>query len=395
MHGDRQYAIGVLSGTSCDGVDAACCRIDGSATPAHPFRFDVEIMSYVEKPYPGGFRERLLRAGDRETARIDEICRLNVELGHAFADAANEAMQQTAVDTNEISVLGSHGHTVWHVPEKESSPFRSGGSRATLQIGDPSVIVEETGIETISNFRNRDVAVGGHGAPLAPFLDACSFGSESETRAVQNIGGIGNCTILPPGAPRSEITAFDTGPGNMVIDAVVTRVTEGRKSYDVDGELAAAGRVDDSLVDSFLSDPYFSQAPPKTTGREYFGREFVDSFMEAGARLSEKDLVASATSLTARSIANAYRQFVDPYPTETIVSGGGAYNPTLCEMLDRELNCRVRTLDELGMEPAQKEAALFALLAVATDRGIPGNVPRATGASNPVLLGSVTPGAQR
>lgn len=387
----KRYAIGLLSGTSCDGIDAACCRIDGRATPEDPFAYDVEILAYHEAPYSDAFRRNLLAVCDRDTGRVDELARLHVELGHAFAEAADTARDAAGLDPAEIAVVGSHGHTAWHDPESIPLSTHADSTRATLQIGDPSPIAERTSIRTVADFRSRDVAVGGHGAPLAPFVDAAAFGSETETRAIQNIGGIGNSTILEPSADRSDIVAFDTGPGNMVIDAVVALETDGDRTYDVDGQLAARGTVDETLVESFLDDSYFHRSPPKTTGREYFGREFAEAFIAAGSGLATPDLVASATMLTARSIARAYDRFVDPYPDETIVSGGGAANPTLCAMLADELACPVSTLDQHGMDPARKEGALFATLAIATIDGVPGNVPSATGASRPAVLGSVTP----
>lgn len=389
----QRVAVGVLSGTSLDGIDAACCRVARS-DPDDPFGYDIAVESFVEQSYDRGTRERLVALCDDETGTVDEVCRANVALAEAFADAAEAAWREAGFERDDVNVVASHGQTVWHVPEPESYAGLDGRSRSTLQIGDGCVIAERTGVTTVSDFRMRDVAAGGHGAPLAPYLDAACFADDEASRAIQNIGGIGNCTLVPPSPDRSDVVAFDTGPGNMVIDAVVELLTDGERTYDIDGELAAAGTVDEALLAKFLDDPYFAQSPPKSTGRERFGHDYARRFVAAGVErgLSDADLVASATALTARSIAAAYEDFSPRYPDEIYVSGGGAFNPTLVTMLDEATDSPVGRSHELGIAADCKEAALFALLGVARLDDVPGNVPAATGADEPVVLGKRSEG---
>ena len=386
----ERYAIGLMSGTSLDGIDAACCRITGGDAPTD---YEVAIESFHTEPYSPEFRERLVELCDDETGSVDEVCRMNVALGELFADAATAAREAANFAADEIAVVGSHGQTVWHVPDAEQLPGTNRRSKSTLQIGDGSVIAQRTGIPTVSDFRTGDVAVGGHGAPLAPFFDLACLSDDAEARALQNIGGIGNCTLLPPAPDRDDVVAFDTGPGNMVIDAVIELLTDGERTYDEDGRLAARGTIDSGLVDTFLDDPFFEAAPPKTTGRERFGHDYAREFVAAGRERGrdDVDLVASATALTARSIAESYDRFADHYPDQIVVSGGGAHNSTLLGMLDEHTRCPVVRLDEFGIDGDAKEAALFALLAVTALDGVPNNVPSATGAERPVALGKLSP----
>ncbi|MFB6194567.1 MAG: anhydro-N-acetylmuramic acid kinase [Haloplanus sp.] len=389
--GEARVAIGVMSGTSFDGVDAACCRVTRTDT-ADPFGYDVAVESFVDRPYDRDLRERLVALCDDETGTVDEVCRANVGLAEVFAAAAETARREAGHARDEVDVVASHGQTVWHDPEIEGFPGADGESRATLQIGDGCLLAERTGATAVSDFRMADVAAGGHGAPLAPFLDAVAFADDEKFRAVQNIGGIGNCTLLPPSPGRDDVVAFDTGPGNMVVDAVVELLTDGEQTYDVDGETAAAGGVDEGLVAQFLDDPYFREAPPKSTGRERFGHDYARRFVAAGRErgLADADLVASATALTAQSIADAYESFSPTYPDEVYVSGGGASNPTMLAMLEDRLDCPVFRSREAGIGADRKEAVLFALLGVARLDGVPGNVPTATGADRPVTLGKVS-----
>jgi anhydro-N-acetylmuramic acid kinase len=390
--GDR-LAVGVMSGTSLDGIDAACCRV-ARTDPEDPFGYDVTVESFVEQSYDRAARERLVALCDDETGTVDEVCRANVALAEAFADAALAAVRAADESTGNIDVVASHGQTVWHAPDPEPYPGLDRTVRSTLQIGDGCVLADRTGTTAATDFRMADLAAGGQGAPLAPFLDAVWFADDDHDRAVQNIGGIGNCTVLPADPDRNDIVAFDTGPGNMVIDAVVELLTDGDRTYDIDGELAANGTVDDDLVAAFLDDPYFAEQPPKSTGRERFGHEYARRFVDAGRKrgLDDESIVASATALTARSIADAYERFAPRYPDEVVVSGGGAYNPTLCSMLDDATDCPVRRSNELGLPADRKEAALFALLGATCLDGLPNSVPSATGADEPVVLGKLSEG---
>lgn len=386
---DRRF-VGLMAGTSLDGIDAACCRV--GRTDDSPFGYTIDVEAFLTVPYPDPLRDRLLSLCDEATGRVDEVCRLNRELGVRFAAAATAVADEAGVDLESITAIGTHGQTVWHIP----NPVAEGAStaeplRSTLQIGDGATIAYETGAVCVSDFRTADVAAGGEGAPLTPFLDATAFGGEN-VRVLQNVGGIGNCTILPPEADREEIVAFDTGPGNMVIDALVERLSDGERTYDDSGRWAAAGEPDEELVADALHDPYFERSPPKTTGRERFGRRYAEGFLRDGRAkgLSAADLLATATMLTARSIADAYERFADPYPEAAFVSGGGAHNETLLSYLRAELDCPVSTTRELGMDPDSKEAALFALLAATRLDRTPNTIPNATGASEPVVMGKVS-----
>ncbi len=389
--GNARYAVGIMSGTSLDGIDAACCSVTETGTNEE-YPYEVTVESFVSEEYPMELRTRLVELCDEEIGTVDEACRLNIGLGSLLADVATAAMDEAGVDPENVDVIGSHGQTIWHIGTQEELPGVGCPRRSTLQIADGSVIARETGVKTVSDFRTADIAAGGHGAPLAPYLDATVFSDEERHRSLQNIGGIGNCTLLPPSPGRNDVRAFDTGPGNMVIDAVVEILTDGEQTYDVDGEIAARGTPDESVIDRFMNAPYFEASPPKTTGREDFGHEYARRFIEAGRErgLDDADLVATATAFTAATIADAYDRFADPYPDEVFVSGGGAYNPTLLTMLSDRVACDVDRLSSLGFDPDSKEAALFALMGIARLDGRPNNVPGSTGADDPVVMGKVS-----
>ncbi len=379
-----------MSGTSLDGVDAACCRIrsDGNDSPD----YDVSVESFVTRSYDPPLRERIEKVCTDEGS-VAEVCTLNVTLGTVFADAAVAAATAANIDIENVNAIGSHGQTVRHEPIPKAMPVGDERLRSTLQIGDGSLIAERTGITTISDFRTADIAVGGHGAPLVPFADLALLADDESFQIAQNIGGIANCTALPPEASRENVTAFDTGPGNMVIDGVVQRLTDGERTYDRDGEIARNGTVSDAILKTAMDKHYFHTAPPKSTGREEFGRAYVREFIDIcrEQNLPDEDIVATATALTARSIAAAYRKFLPQMPDEVVVSGGGAFNSTLIEMLDAEVNGPVTTIDEYGIGADAKEAVAFALLATAALDGVPNNVPSATGAARPVVMGKRCP----
>ncbi|WP_132060669.1 anhydro-N-acetylmuramic acid kinase [Halorussus amylolyticus] len=389
---EARYAVGLMSGTSLDGIDAACCRIRRDPASDPPTNYEVTVESFHTEAYPADLRAELLALCDDETGTVDAVCRTNVALGELFADAALAACEEADVSPEEVAVVGSHGQTVWHAPDPEAVPGTDRHTRSTLQIGDGSVIAHRTGVPTVSDFRLGDIAAGGHGAPLTPFFDLACLSADDEARALQNIGGIGNCTLLPPSPDRDDALAFDTGPGNMVIDAVVETLTDGEATYDEDGEWAAEGGVDEKVVAEFLDDSYFERAPPKTTGRERFGHHYAREFVAAARDrdCGDADIVASATALTAQSIADAYDRFADPYPDRIVVSGGGANNPTLLSMLAERTRSPVERLESLGLDSDAKEAALFALLGITSLDGVANNVPRATGAERPVALGKLS-----
>lgn len=380
--------VGLMSGTSADGVDAAVVRLDG-APPA----LEWKLLAHTHSPHPPALRDEIFACFRPETGNVERLCALNFSLGRAFAAAALDAIVAAGLTPTQADLIGSHGQTVWHIPD--------GRAASTLQIGEPAVIAELTGITTVSNFRTRDMAAGGQGAPLVARVDALLFGHERLHRALQNIGGIANVTYVPPGDAEAAL-AFDTGPGNMLIDDAAQRATGGALDYDRDGALAAAGRVDEGWLAELLAHLYFRRPPPKTTGRELFGRQYGAELWARGqARgLRGEDIIATLTALTARSIAAAYRDFLPAFPDEVIVSGGGARNPVLMAQLAAALTeaagpCgapRVVTSHELGLPVEAKEAVAFAVLAYETWHGRPGNLPAATGARRPVVLGSITPG---
>ena len=369
--------VGLMSGTSLDGISAAVARF----TPADGARYGVELLGFHVHEYAPEQRDRMLAAMREGSAR--DYCRLAADFGGWLADAAVAVLAEAGVARQDVRAIGSHGQTLWHEP-----------GHSTWQIDAPAVLAERTGLPIVSDFRVRDVAAGGQGAPLVPIADALLFAGR-DWRALQNIGGIGNVTVVPPDGTLASVRAFDTGPGVGVLDAVV-RVVDPSLRYDRDGQMAARGRVVQPVVDTLLAEPYFRAEPPKSTGRELFDAAYVQRLItmcraeRAGA--SGDDFIATATALTAQSIADAYRRFIPEPVTETIVSGGGAKNVTLREQLATALGgLRVRTFDEEFFDGEAKEAVAFALLAHLHLEGIPGNVPTATGARGPRVLGMLTP----
>jgi anhydro-N-acetylmuramic acid kinase len=359
-----------MSGTSLDGIDVAIVDIRAGR---------IRPLAFYSTPYPKAVREALLGVSNAMT-HTATIARLHFLLGELYAEAVKKASGDY-----KPALIGLHGQTIFH----EGSPVEYLGRRvaSTLQIGEAAVVAERTGIRTISNFRERDVAAGGQGAPLVPYVDYLLFASSAVSRVALNIGGIANVTVLPAGSNSGDIGAFDTGPGNMVIDALVSHHTEGRQHYDHDGGIARRGTVHERLLEAMLSDPYFERQPPKTTGREQFGQQFVSGLLATG--ISLPDLIATATELTAKSIALAI-QTTDP--AEVIVSGGGLRNGWLMQRLRELLNhCEVKSSADFGIDPDAKEAVAFAVLAYEFTRGRTGNLPRVTGARRGVLLGKNTP----
>lgn len=377
--------IGLMSGTSLDGIDAALVEIVGD--PEGEVRW--RVLSFVTTPYTAEQRQEIYEA--IAAGGTAELCRLNARLGRWFADAASGAVAATGLRLEDVDLIGSHGQTIWHQPPADGAPG------ATLQLGTPAEIAERTGIPVVSDFRARDMAAGGQGAPLVPWADRLFFALPDRRRALQNLGGMGNVTWLPPRGDPAAVLAFDTGPGVALIDASVELATGGQASFDRDGERARRGRADAGLLEELLADPYFREAPPKSTGREHFGRPYVLEVVRRRGPASEQDwadLVTTLTELTARSVADAYRRWVLPRGVdEVVLTGGGSRNPVLRERIAALLQpVPVLEADVLGIDPDAKEALAFAALAWAHVRGSPGNVPEATGASGPRVLGSFTPG---
>ncbi len=379
--------VGLMSGTSLDGISAAVARFTPTGTQA----FDVELLGFHVREYTPAQRERLLAAMREGSAR--DYCRLAVDFGEWLADAAVAVLAEAGVSRRDVRAIGSHGQTLWHEP-----------GHSTWQIDAPAVIAERTGINVVSDFRVRDVAAGGQGAPLVPIADALLFGG-GRWRALQNIGGIGNVTVVPPNGDLVSVRAFDTGPGCGVLDAVV-RSLYPHLRFDGDGGIASRGSVARAVVDVLLADPYFAAEPPKSTGRELFNAAYVERLIalcrasdgesvmpaKAGTHVLNEDIVATATYLTAATIADAYRRFIPEPIEELLVSGGGAKNPVLLQMLrDAVAPLPVVTFDERYFDGEAKEAVAFALLAHLHLERIPGNVVTATGARGPRILGVFTP----
>lgn len=368
---------GIMSGTSLDGIDVAVVDIRGKK---------IQPVAFHTVPYPKSVREAILGVSNTMT-HTAAIARLHFLLGELYADAIRETCRRRRVPLHSISLCGMHGQTIFH----EGAPVNYLGRRiaSTLQIGDASVVAERTGIRTISNFRERDIAAGGRGAPLVPLADFLLFRHRRIGRVALNLGGIANITAIPAGASREDIVAFDTGPGNMVIDALVSRMTEGRQTYDRNGRIGRHAKVHDRMLASMLADPYFKLRPPKTAGREQFGQEFSSGLVATGLPLDV--LVATATECTARSVASAITTYAGR-AQEVIASGGGVHNRWLMRRL-RELmpDLSVSTSGDFSIDPDAKEAIAFALLAHEFVMSRPGNLPSATGARRAVLLGRSTP----
>jgi anhydro-N-acetylmuramic acid kinase len=380
--------IGLMSGTSADGVDAALVEVSPEARPA------VAVLAHDTWPYPAGLRERVLALASGGST--EEVCHLNVYLGELFAEAALAVARAAGVDIAAVALIGSHGQTIHHLP----TPRREGSHavRSTLQIAEPAVIAERTGVTTIANFRPRDMAAGGEGAPLVPLVHHQLFAHPERSRAILNIGGIANLTILPAGADAAAVTGFDTGPGNVLMDEFVRAAGLSQKGYDEDGRLAAAGRVDKRLLAELLRHPFVSRRPPKSTGREAFGpglaREVLARIRAAG--LPETDGVATLAAFTVQAIAENLRAFVFPATAvqEVIVMGGGARNASLMQGLREALpECAILAAEAAGVPGRAVEAVTFAVLAYLTGSGRPGNLPAVTGAAGPRILGSIVPGA--
>jgi anhydro-N-acetylmuramic acid kinase len=379
-----------MSGTSADGVDAALVRIEGGTGSPQ-----VHLQAFLTHPFPPGMREAIRAASVPVTGSVDLLCRLNVALGEVFAEAALAVAERAGVPMTAVDIVGSHGQTVHHLPLP--TPFHSYTIRSTLQLGEPCVIAERTGVMTVADFRPRDMAAGGEGAPLAPYGHHLLFAHGQQTRVLHNIGGISNVTVLPAGGPLAEVVAFDTGPGNMLIDAAVAGVTEGRQVFDRDGHLARHGRVHQPLIEALLRHPFLHRSPPKSTGREDFGEVFLADILPRAARLgvTGNDLVATLTAFSALSMAEAYRRFILPqHPhIESVVCGGGRHNPMLLERMRAELpEVTWQTCEAFGIPADALEAVIFAVLAYETVCGHAANVPSATGATQPVVLGKVAPG---
>lgn len=373
---DAPILIGLMSGTSLDGIAAAAVRFHRTGDGDRP-----ELLAFESLPYTGEQRTRLAAGMVQGSAR--DFCRLHVDLGHWLADAAALVMQRATLAASDVAAVASHGQTLWHEP-----------GHSTWQIGDASVIAERLRVRVVHDFRSRDVAAQGQGAPLVSLADLMLFAHRDGWRALQNLGGIGNVTVVPPRGIELPSLAFDTGPGCGVIDRVVTALDPARH-YDADGRMAAGGRPLESVLGMLLSDEWYMQPPPKSTGREKYDARFVQALLDAcrsaDSAVTDADIVATATALTARTMALGYDRFVRRDLHDVVLSGGGARNPTLVRMIREALPLRtVRSFDELFFDGEAKEAVAFAYIALQHLRGLPGNVPAATGAAGPRILGTRT-----
>lgn len=382
--------VGMMSGTSVDGVDAALIELSREGGAPR-----VKLLAFENTPYPQGVRERVFELFRPETSTVDRIGYMNFLLGELYARAALSVIAKAGLTSADVDLIGSHGQTIWHEPEARETDGMP--IRYTVQIGEGAVIAARTGIPTVSDFRVADMAVGGQGAPLVPFSEYLLYRREDESILLQNIGGIGNMTVLPAGATPEQVFAFDTGPGNMIIDAVAAAISGGRLKCDVNGGIAARGKVDEELLARLQKDEYYARRPPKTTGRERFGTQYAQRILDDRARhpISDEDLLATVTYLTAWSIFDACERFALPVckPAELIVGGGGSYNKTLLKDLSGLFGTRgiaVRTQEDLGFNSDAKEAVAFALMADCFVRGEANVLPSVTGASAASVMGKLS-----
>jgi len=387
MSAKTMTVAGIMSGTSADGIDVAVVRIaPGKLRPR------VTLLAHEGFAFPAALRRAVLAAMNAAATSTAELARLNWRLGLAYAEAVSATLTQHKV---KLDLIGCHGQTLYHQPRAESYAGRR--FACTWQLGEAAVIAAAIGVPVVSNFRPADLLAGGQGAPLVPLLDYVLFADAKRGRVLQNIGGIANLTAIPAGAAADAVIAFDTGPGNMVIDWLAQELFN--KKYDRNGNIAAQGAVLVPVLAEALRNPYFKQKPPRTAGREQFGRAYAAKFLVQCRRQSNhpEDALATATALTAETITRSYKTYIESTMrgrgVDYIVSGGGARNATLMAMLTAKLEplgCEMAASEEFGLPAEAKEAAAFALLAWQTWHRLPGNLPRATGAARPVILGQVT-----
>ena len=371
----ERLILGLMSGTSVDGVDAALVRISGSARQTR-----LSVPAFVTVPFGDALRNRILALA-RGEGNAEEVSRVNFLLGSVFGDAVSDVLSRAGVSADQLDVIASHGQTISH-----TAPY------ATLQIGEPAVLAERFGVPVLSDFRTADIAAGGQGAPLTPYADWCLLTHSQKTRAVQNIGGISNVTYLPPDARAEDVRGFDTGPGNMLLDLAAQWATGNAERCDTDGRIAGEGRVDPALLAFALEHPFLLRTPPKSAGREEFGAAFFTRLLDWGRATTDPGtLLATLTAFTAESIADAYRRFLPRLPDEVIVGGGGARNPTLLRYLREAIApAAILTHSDVGMNGDSKEAVAFALLANEMLQGVCSSLPRVTGARHAVLQGKWT-----
>jgi anhydro-N-acetylmuramic acid kinase len=380
--------LGLMSGTSADGIDVALAGISGA-----PPRLHAKLLGHTSSQFPSPLRKEILRVAEQHAITAGELSQLNFRLGDIFAEAALAACRKFRVSPKRIALIGSHGQTIFH--QGNPVPYLGRATASTLQIGEPSVIAARTGITTVGDFRPADIALGGQGAPLVPYADYLLYRHENLGRVSLNLGGIANITVIPAAAKPEQIFAFDTGPANMLIDALVSHFTRGRQRFDKDAGIAQTGRSIPPLLDELMRDPYLKLAPPKSTGREYYGSAYLKKVLALGKRHRAKpaDLIRTATIFTALSVVDALNRFVLPKTKirQLIVSGGGAKNPLLLVQLSAALNgTEILSSSSFGIPEDAKEAFAFALLAYETFHRRASNLPSATGAHAPAILGKIS-----
>ena len=376
------YAVGLMSGTSLDGIDAALVEIDDFGK-----KTKIKLIEFITTSIPLDVKDEIKRACSEEQSSVDLICSLNFKLGYLFAEATKNVCNKAGITLENLDFIASHGQTIYHLPKSRDSFIPS-----TLQIGEPAIIAYETGVKVVSNFRVMDMASGGEGAPLVPYSEYIIYGSDEENIALQNIGGIGNVTVIPKGGDINSIFAFDTGPGNMIIDEVCQRLF--KLNYDEDGKIAANGEIQNDILDDLMSHSYINAFPPKPTGREEFGQQFVDKLLKKYNNKKPEDILSTVTMFTAKSIAVNYKNFImnKVNLNKVIIGGGGAHNKTLLSYLKNELpNVSIVTQDDIGLSSDAKEAIAFVILGNETLNNNFSNVPSATGAKEKVILGNITP----
>lgn len=388
MTSKPMLVLGLMSGTSADGIDVALARISDA-----PPNLRATLLGHTSFDFPSALRKEVLRIAEQQSIPAGALSQLNFRLGELLADAALAACRRFRISPTRVSLIGSHGQTIFH--QGVPSRFFGAPTSSTLQIGEGSILAARTGITTVSDFRPADMALGGQGAPLVPYVDYLLYRHPKGGRVSLNLGGIANITVIPASAKPSEVLAFDTGPANMLIDALVQHFTHGRQRFDKDARLAQSGRSIPALLGELMKDPYLKVAPPKSTGREYYGQPYLEKLLALGRRHHAKpsDLIRAATIFTALSIVDALYRFVLPkHKThQLIVSGGGAHNPLILAQLAAALpGISVLPSSRFGISEAAKEAFAFALLAYQAFHQRPANLPSATGARGPAILGKIS-----
>jgi anhydro-N-acetylmuramic acid kinase len=384
--GNEKFVVGLMSGTSLDGIDAAVVSI----REENDGKFDIKLLHFSTLPYSSEMKEILLELCNPVRARMEDISSMNMLLGELFANAATKVVEEANLSLDQIDLISSHGQTIFHQPEE----IEIAGAKvtSTLQIGDIAVIAERTGVMTIGDFRTRDMAAGGQGAPLVPYADYLLFGNPDFGRVLVNIGGISNITVLPAGCDEHGVLAFDTGPGNMLIDAFTEYATDGQQSFDKNGEMASRGKVDEAWLKELLAHPYYQLEPPKSTGRELFGRDYAKQLWKNSSHLTVEDRMATITELTARTLANSILTYIEKDNIkEVFISGGGWHNMAILNSLRHSLpsQIKIESTEHLGLSGDAKEAIVFALLGYQCYMKRTNNLPAATGAKKPVIMGKM------